>query len=184
MLGLPTLKPEGPDIEALELVVNFDVPHLPEDYIHRVGRAARVEATGDAYTFVSPDEEGGLRAIERHIGKPLPRLKVAGFDYDKRPTERLEIPLAERIAAIRKRKAEERARARANSAGNATARGNHSGSAPRRSAKPAPGLNRAEAVLAWARQATGRPDHGPGGGPSRRSGGGGPALRGKPSYPR
>ncbi|MBP1780100.1 MAG: putative ATP-dependent helicase with P-loop hydrolase domain (rhlE) [candidate division NC10 bacterium] len=66
----------GIDVEALGLVVNFDVPHLPEDYIHRVGRTARVEATGDAYTFVSPDEEGELRAIERHIGKRLPRQQV------------------------------------------------------------------------------------------------------------
>ncbi len=104
----------GIDVEALELVVNFDVPHLPEDYIHRVGRTARVEATGEAYTFVSPDEEAGLRAIERHVGKRLPRHRVAGFDYENRATERLEIPLAQRIAAIRARKAEERARARAN----------------------------------------------------------------------
>ncbi|HET6765563.1 MAG TPA: DEAD/DEAH box helicase, partial [Longimicrobiaceae bacterium] len=55
----------GIDVEALEHVVNFDVPHVPEDYIHRVGRTARAEATGDAYTFVSPDEEQDLRAIER-----------------------------------------------------------------------------------------------------------------------
>ena len=45
--------------------MNFDVPHVPEDYIHRVGRTARAEATGDAFTFVSPEEEGDLPAIER-----------------------------------------------------------------------------------------------------------------------
>src|ERR687886_995542 len=55
----------GIDVEALEHVVNFDVPHVPEDYIHRVGRTARAEAVGDAYTFVSPEEEDDLRAIER-----------------------------------------------------------------------------------------------------------------------
>ena len=49
----------GIDVEELGLVVNFDVPHLPDDYIHRVGRTARMEATGDAFTFVSPEEEGG-----------------------------------------------------------------------------------------------------------------------------
>ncbi|HYR07427.1 MAG TPA: helicase-related protein, partial [Longimicrobium sp.] len=102
----------GIDVEALEHVVNFDVPHVPEDYIHRVGRTARAEATGDAYTFVSPDEERDLAAIERAIGKKLPRITVDGFDYRAKPTERFEVPIAERIAEIRKRKAEERARAK------------------------------------------------------------------------
>jgi len=103
----------GIDVEALEHVVNFDVPHLPEDYIHRVGRTARAEATGDAYTFVSPDEEKDLRAIERAVGKPIPRRIVEGFDYKKKPAERFEVPIQERIAEIRARKAEERARAKA-----------------------------------------------------------------------
>jgi ATP-dependent RNA helicase RhlE len=71
----------GIDVEALGLVVNFDVPHVPEDYIHRVGRTARAELTGDAFTLVSPEEEGDVRAIERHLGKPLPRHRVEGFDY-------------------------------------------------------------------------------------------------------
>jgi ATP-dependent RNA helicase RhlE len=166
----------GIDVEALGLVVNFDVPRLPEDYIHRVGRTARAEATGEAYTFVSPDEEGDLRAIERHMGKALPRTKVAGFDYQKRPAERLEIPLAERIAAIRARKAEERGRARAKAEGRVGASaqpGDGRGSAwagrpgggLRRPARPAASPGRGEAVLAWYRQAVGpagegRGDHG------------------------
>ncbi len=75
----------GIDVEALGLVVNFDVPHLPEDYIHRVGRTGRMEATGDAYTLVSPNEEGNLRAIESHIGKRLPRQTVQGFNYAESP---------------------------------------------------------------------------------------------------
>jgi ATP-dependent RNA helicase RhlE len=94
-------------------VVNFDVPHVPDDYIHRVGRTARAELTGDAITFVAPDEENDLRAIERAIGKRLPRVTVPDFDYRQRPAERLEIPIHERIAAIRARKAEDRARAAA-----------------------------------------------------------------------
>ena len=69
----------GIDVEALGHVVNFDVPDVPEDYIHRVGRTARAEATGDAFTFVSPEEEGDLRAIERAIGKRLPRVTRAGL---------------------------------------------------------------------------------------------------------
>ena len=71
----------GIDVEALGLVVNFDVPHVPEDYIHRVGRTARAELTGDAFTLVSPEEEGDVRAIERHLGTPLPRHRLEGFDY-------------------------------------------------------------------------------------------------------
>ena len=102
----------GIDVEQLEHVVNFDVPHLPEDYIHRVGRTARAEATGDAFTLVSPEEEQDLAAIERAIGKRLPRVVVSGFDYASKPAQRFEVPIAERIAEIRARKAEERRRAK------------------------------------------------------------------------
>ena len=102
----------GIDVEELGHVVNFDVPHVPEDYIHRVGRTARAEATGDAFTFVSPEEENDLRAIERAVGKRLPRVTLPGFDYASKPAERFEVPVAERIAEIRKRKAEERALAK------------------------------------------------------------------------
>jgi ATP-dependent RNA helicase RhlE len=91
----------GIDVEALGHVINFDVPADPDWYIHRVGRTARAEATGDAFTFVAPDEEGDLRAIERALGKPLPRVTLPGFDYAKRAEERLEIPLRERLAAHR-----------------------------------------------------------------------------------
>ena len=104
----------GIDVEALSHVINFDVPVVPEDYIHRVGRTARAELKGDAFTFVASEEEGELRAIERAIGKQLPRVTLPGFDYAKRPAERLEIPIGERIAAIRARKADERARAKVN----------------------------------------------------------------------
>ena len=101
----------GIDIEELGHVVNFDVPTAPEDYIHRVGRTARAEATGDAFTLVSPDEERELRDIEKAIGKRLPRVLLPDFDYTAKSGEQLEVPLKDRIAEIRKRKAEERARA-------------------------------------------------------------------------
>jgi ATP-dependent RNA helicase RhlE len=104
----------GIDVEALSHVINFDVPAVPEDYIHRVGRTARAELTGDAFTLVAPEEESELRAIERAIGKQLPRVTLPGFDYAMRSAERLEIPIGERIAAIRARKAEDRARAKIN----------------------------------------------------------------------
>jgi ATP-dependent RNA helicase RhlE len=102
----------GIDVVELGHVVNFDVPEAPDDYIHRVGRTARAEATGDAFTFVSPEEEGDLRNIERALGKRLPRVTVPDFDYSAKPQTRFEVPLAERIAAIRARKADDRARAK------------------------------------------------------------------------
>jgi ATP-dependent RNA helicase RhlE len=103
----------GIDVEALSHVINFDVPAVPEDYIHRVGRTARAEATGDAFTFVAPEEENDLRAIERAISKRLPRITVPGFDYAQKTGERFEVPIGERIAQIRARKADDRARAKA-----------------------------------------------------------------------
>jgi ATP-dependent RNA helicase RhlE len=106
----------GIDVDALGHVVNFDVPLVPEDYIHRVGRTGRAEATGDAFTFVSPEEEGNLRDIERAIGRRLPRVTVPDFDYAARPQQRLEIPIAQRIAEIRARKRDERGRAAMNAA--------------------------------------------------------------------
>ena len=125
----------GIDVEALSHVVNFDVPNIPEDYIHRVGRTARAEMTGDAITFVAPDEENDLRAIERAIGKRLPRVTVPDFDYTRRPAEKLEIPIQERIAAIRARKAEDRARAKAKAERKAGAAARPA-AAPSRSSRP------------------------------------------------
>ncbi len=91
----------GIDIEELGHVVNFDVPADPDAYIHRVGRTARAESTGDAFTLVSPDEEQDIRAIERAIGRTLPRVTLPNFDYARKTIERLEIPVRERLAAAR-----------------------------------------------------------------------------------
>jgi ATP-dependent RNA helicase RhlE len=124
----------GIDIEQLSHVVNFDVPNMPEDYIHRVGRTARAEATGDAFTFVAPEEENDLRAIERAVGRALPRVTVPDFDYARREQERFEVPIGERIAAIRARKAEERARAKAKAERRVAGGGQPASSAPSRSA--------------------------------------------------
>src|SRR5204862_4574741 len=83
----------GIDVEALGHVVNFDVPAMPEDYIHRVGRTARAEMTGEAFTFVAQDETDDLRAIERAIGKALPRVTLPDFDYAAKPAAKFEIPI-------------------------------------------------------------------------------------------
>jgi ATP-dependent RNA helicase RhlE len=104
----------GIDVEALGHVINFDVPLAAEDYIHRIGRTGRAEATGEAFTFAAPDEQGEIAAIERAVGRKLPRVTVPDFDYAAKPQARLEIPIAQRIAEIRARKAEERRRRDAN----------------------------------------------------------------------
>jgi ATP-dependent RNA helicase RhlE len=103
----------GIDVEALPHVINFDVPGQPDDYIHRVGRTARASSTGDAVTFAAPEEQRELAAIERAVGRNIPRRRLEGFDYNAKPEGRFEVPVGERIAAIRARKAEDRARARA-----------------------------------------------------------------------
>jgi ATP-dependent RNA helicase RhlE len=133
----------GIDVEELEHVVNFDVPAVPDDYIHRVGRTARADATGDAYTFVAPEDEADVRAIERAVGRTIERRTVHGFDYRAAPPEeRLEIPIGERIAQIRARKAEERQRSNAKKAAaeaRAQAGGAEAGRQPaQRTGSPAP----------------------------------------------
>jgi len=72
----------GIDVTALGHVINFDVPAVPEDYIHRVGRTARADAVGSAFTMVAPEEQTDLAAIERAIQKRLPRVTLPGFNYD------------------------------------------------------------------------------------------------------
>jgi ATP-dependent RNA helicase RhlE len=100
----------GIDVDALGHVVNFDVPLVADDYVHRVGRTGRAEATGEAFTFVSPEERDELAAIERTLGRPLPRVTVPDFDYAARPAARLEVPLAQRLATHRARQGQRPAR--------------------------------------------------------------------------
>jgi ATP-dependent RNA helicase RhlE len=152
----------GIDVEALGHVVNFDVPTAPEDYIHRVGRTARAEATGDAFTFVAPEEEGELRGIERAIGRGLPRVTVPDFDYRAKTETKLEVPLAERIAQIRAKKAEDRERAKAKAARRDAAQ---AGEKSRQSARPSDGASRG-----GPRGRDGRPGQGNGGRPRGRPG--------------
>jgi ATP-dependent RNA helicase RhlE len=61
----------GIDIELLALVINFDLPHVPEDYVHRIGRTGRAGASGVALSLVSNDEKKQLRAIERLIKREI-----------------------------------------------------------------------------------------------------------------
>ena len=67
----------GIDVPEITHVVNFDLPHTAEDYIHRIGRTARAEASGLASSIAAPEESDQLRAIERHLGHPVPRQAAA-----------------------------------------------------------------------------------------------------------
>jgi len=131
----------GIDVEALGHVVNFDVPLVAEDYIHRIGRTGRAEATGEAFTFVSPQEQGELASIERAVGRKLPRVTVPDFDYAAKPPAKLEIPIEQRIAEIRARKADERRRREAkakNAAGHSHGAGHAPSHAPGQRQQPGP----------------------------------------------
>jgi ATP-dependent RNA helicase RhlE len=72
----------GIDIDQLPHVVNYDLPNVPEDYVHRIGRTGRAGATGEAVSLVCVDEHGLLRDIERFIKREIPRQDIAGFEPD------------------------------------------------------------------------------------------------------
>jgi ATP-dependent RNA helicase RhlE len=71
----------GLDIADVSHVINYDVPHHPEDYIHRIGRTGRAAATGDAFTLMVAEDSKHVIAIERFISQKVPRVKLENFDY-------------------------------------------------------------------------------------------------------
>ena len=77
----------GLDVDGISHVINFDLPHVPEDYVHRIGRTARAGRSGDAISLAAPEERVQLAAIERLVGKTIRREHVSGFtaraDTDK-----------------------------------------------------------------------------------------------------
>jgi ATP-dependent RNA helicase RhlE len=75
------LAARGLELAGVAHVVNFDVPPTPEDYVHRIGRAARPDAQGDAFTLMATEEQRHLAAIERFVGRAIPRVLLPDFDY-------------------------------------------------------------------------------------------------------
>ena len=71
----------GLDIADVSHVINYDVPQHPEDYVHRIGRTGRAQASGDAFTLMVAEDRGHMEAIERFIGTRIERVKLPGFDY-------------------------------------------------------------------------------------------------------
>ena len=92
----------GLDVDGISHVVNFDLPHVPEDYVHRIGRTARAGQQGDAISLVAPEERTQLASIERLVGKPIRREHVAGFtttaDTVETPAPRRQAPAHRRGA--------------------------------------------------------------------------------------
>ncbi len=74
----------GLDIQGLEHVINYNLPYLAEDYVHRIGRAGRAGSEGQAISFVSREEERGLHNIERLIGERIKRIKMPGYSVGSR----------------------------------------------------------------------------------------------------
>jgi ATP-dependent RNA helicase RhlE len=115
----------GIDVAEIGHVVNFDLPHVPEDYVHRIGRTARAAASGKASSFSGPDEVGLLRDIERLMRKPVPRAEVP---------RNSEVFLAEVRAS-----SERASHAHAQNRGNSQGQGRHGPHRHRASASSAPG---------------------------------------------
>jgi ATP-dependent RNA helicase RhlE len=92
VLVATNLASRGLDVEHITHVISFDVPDVPDDYVHRIGRTARAKAEGDAFILVSRAEEQSLADIERHIGQRLPRVTLPDFDYGQVAPERRDKP--------------------------------------------------------------------------------------------
>jgi superfamily II DNA/RNA helicase len=137
----------GLDIPAVSHVFNFDVPHHPEDYVHRIGRTGRAGRAGTAYTLVSPEDTRSLGAIEALIGQPIPWLD-GDLTTVAEPSE--DTGTRHRGRSAETRRGGRSARAGSKSAGEAggdrpKARGSRSGSAAQR-AESRPVVPRGEPV--------------------------------------
>jgi ATP-dependent RNA helicase RhlE len=71
----------GIDVEQISHVINFDVPHHPEDYVHRIGRTGRAQSVGDAFTIMTAEDLQEVSSIEHFIGQKIPRVKLEEFNY-------------------------------------------------------------------------------------------------------
>jgi ATP-dependent RNA helicase RhlE len=102
----------GLDIEGLPQVINFDIPHSPEDYVHRIGRTGRAGMAGEAISLVAPEDRDSLGAIEKLIGRAIERVLVPGFE-----------PNAGTVAAVMGRGQSRTARGEGRSRGETRGRG-------------------------------------------------------------
>ena len=89
----------GIDTGGISHVVNYDVPHRPEDYLHRLGRTGQGDAAGDAFTLMSPEEQTAVAAIERFLGRTVPRVMLPDFDYRMRSIEIKQVVSSQKLLA-------------------------------------------------------------------------------------
>ena len=82
MLVATDVAARGIDVKNITLVVNFDLPAVAEDYVHRIGRTGRAGSTGRSHSLVAPEDEPLLRAIERLIGTKVKRASVEGLSAE------------------------------------------------------------------------------------------------------
>ena len=82
----------GLDIDSISHVINFDIPDTADAYVHRIGRTGRAARSGEAFTFVTPDDEAMVKEIERRLGKRLERVLLADFIYEG-PAEHSKSPV-------------------------------------------------------------------------------------------
>jgi ATP-dependent RNA helicase RhlE len=167
----------GLDIEQLPHVVNFDLPNVPEDYVHRIGRTGRAGATGEAISLVSREEQPLLRDIERVIRRQLPREVVPGFEAGAAPSTSFVDSPAPRDG----RPAPQRGQPRREQGGRADSRGK-----PRAPAKAASGKKPAarDANAAGQQQRDGKPPARPRADAPRQGSAPGSARPGRPSHQR
>jgi len=106
----------GLDIDDLPLVVNYELPHVPEDYIHRIGRTGRAGASGEAISLVAPDEERYLADIERLLKKKVDIVSAEGFDLASARYDKPERSTRPKAGASPARKPHEASKARGSAA--------------------------------------------------------------------
>jgi ATP-dependent RNA helicase RhlE len=118
----------GIDVEALGHVVNFDVPNVAEDYIHRVGRTARAQMTGEAFTLVSPEEKHDFGEIERAVGSTIERARLEGFSYEATAEAPADSPKGQRARASGEKRVSGRVRTASRKGGAGNGRQDRQGS--------------------------------------------------------
>jgi ATP-dependent RNA helicase RhlE len=128
----------GLDIDQLPHVVNYELPNVPEDYVHRIGRTGRAGHPGEAISLVCVDEHKLLRDIERLLKRDLPKVVLSGYEPDPTiPAEPIQMGRNNRASAPARRPAETRARRHPSSAPSAGRRGASQSEAAHGAAKPA-----------------------------------------------
>jgi ATP-dependent RNA helicase RhlE len=126
----------GLDIKELPYVVNFELPNVPEDYVHRIGRTARAGSTGKAISLVSPDEAPYLKDIVRLLGRDLPTLPLPAFDMKEPPPAPNQPAQPQASQQPRRHSAPPRQRQHSRAGGGGRGRGGHGAPAAARGAEP------------------------------------------------